>query len=688
MDKRFAMPFRPRILIIASGLILAHLLYSVHAPGTSVCTGGVLAGVILLDLIAAKVLMFSIFPAIARNRRFLRGVNTLARIIHVACVCLILVSAWRLLALWMGHIEDTIAYPLPLNSMEGRETVKAWLLAHGNNIYSSLKGPPFLVTIYPPLYHVAVAVVAPFLGWTLKAGRCISLGCFLGLAALTGLITRRSTGTWLAALAVTCMFLFTPVAKEWSLQARPDMLAWFLALAGMWCFSEACSSPPSYRRVELLAVAAGVLLCMAVFTKQQALPYFLGCLAWGAGKRSWRQSAMTAAAFVLLGLALFGVLQMVSGGGFMRDCIIYPAAMGGNTDINTLGSLMQRLGAIWDQLQVWILLLLAYFLWATWQRRWDLSMVLVLVNAVFMVKLLASWGADLNYVIGTLVAAALCVGTLFGALVRFTPLGPPLALIVLLAWLPAPATPAPTETADLSWVRAISGSVLVTTEGGQAFLGIADGQRTTFFDGIETQLYEETGMWTTEGSRLVEDIREKRFDHLVLYGDFSPRAFRDAVALYYDLEASHGNYKVFRPGMAAMTAELDSTGAWRVKGAWRVAEADVTSLHRETEGLAPVDRSRPGYARFKLVALAPLKKAEARFAVRLDPKAAGAAASWTLRDFRGRVLAYGAASRSGHSDVVVETAKAGTDLELLVELEGNAWIEAVNGDVAVLRGFD
>ncbi|WP_243362883.1 ArnT family glycosyltransferase [Fundidesulfovibrio terrae] len=672
-------------LTITATLLLGHFFYGARLLGVPRGGDAVLAGVFLLNLMFFKVFCFRQFPLFGRSRRFLRGMNALVCLFYGMCAVLVLESAWHLLVPWFRHIANVATYPLSLNAVEGRETVKAWLLAHGSNIYSSLGDHPFLVTIYPPVYHIMVAAAAPFLGWTLETGRIISLGCFLILIGMACLITLRFTSSWLAALSVSCMLLFIPMLQEWSMHARPDMLAWCLALAGVWCFVEACAREQSSQAGVRLAVTAGIVFCLAMFTKQQALPYFLGTLVWGAGRRAWRPTVAAALAALVLGLVLFGCVQAASGGCFLRNCFVYPSVMSGNPDLNTFEFLLQRLGHIWDQLRALIVVLFVYFAWAAWRRRWDLPMVLTVVNAVFMAKLLATWGADINYAIGTLITAVMCVGTLVGHVVRLRPQGPAVALTLLLAWLPASASPEPPPPADVSWVSGLSGTVLVTTEGGQLFLGEAENWKITFFDGIETQLYEEAGMWQAECSSLAEDIRARRFDHLVLYGGFSPKAFQDAVALYYDLDARHGNYTVFRPGAAARVAEMGPSGTYRTQGDWQVVEADVSSLHPETEGLAPADRSRPGYARLRLTAQEPMSWAQARFTVRLDPKDAKAAARWALKDARGRELASGAASREGRADVVVEAGDAGRELKLVVELEGNAWIEPVHGAVAVLR---
>jgi hypothetical protein len=646
----------------------------------------VLWAVVLLNAVALKAGLFALRGGSRGARPLLRLANGLLTVLALACLVLVFHRLFELGRGFLAGVPQVLANPVPANAMEGRETVKAWLLAQGANIYPSMESHPFIVTIYPPLYHAAIAMAAGLEGWTLAAGRLVSLASFLGMGALMGWSALRLTGSWLAGLCVAAMLLFDPVLAGWSLHARPDMLAWLLALGGVVTFQAALGNSGDRARSRLSAVA-GALFCLALFTKQQTLPFALGAAVWavGKGKDGWRAGAVMAACAAGLGLVLAGGLELASSGGFLRDTVLYPRLMGALPSVTTTENLLVRLGQVWEGYRPLWMLLAAYLTWCAWRRRWDLPLVLAVVNAAFMGKLLASWGADINYAFGLVLSALMAAGLMLGALIRTRPYGRALGFVFLLAWLPRDAAHPVIAPADVSFLQGLQGEILANTEGGHLFLGRPG---TTFFDGIETQLYEDSGLWRSDGSALVEDVRSRRFTHLVLYGDFSPQAFRDAVALYYEPEARHGQYAVFGPGRAALTAELGPSGAWRAHGAWRVEQADISSLHRETEGLAPTDRSRPGYARLKLSSREPMSRVEARFTVRLDPKDPKAAARWTLTGAQGRELAFGAA-RESRTDVLVEAREAGDagrEVELTVELDGNAWLEPVHGAVAVVRG--
>jgi len=350
-----------------------------------------------------------------------------------------------------------------------------------------------------------------------------------------------------------------------------------------------------------------------------------------------------------------------------------------------MDNLITRLLQVWDRYSVVWMLFAAYLGWASWNRRWDLPAVLTVVNAAFMIKLLASWGADVNYAFGAVLAALLAVGLLLGAVARSRPYGMVAVFAILFLWLPRPSGHAEQKAADLSGLMGLSGSMLVNAEGGHLFLNEAPGRTVTFFDGIETQLYEQTGLWRADESALVQDIRGRRFDRLVFYGNFLPPGVADSATIFYETVGNQNHYAVFKPAPAGLIAALAPSGHSHVSGQGRAAQSGLSSLNAETEGLAPLDRKRPGVLRFRLEGDRPLGAVQAMLSLRVDPKDPASSARYKLQDADGRILAEAAASREGHSDVELKADVPGNAVELLVELGGNAWLETKNGMLAVLR---
>lgn len=646
--------------------------------------GPLLAAMLMLNVSAVKALRFRTAHGRAERVARVRRWNRLILFIYCVCFWIACKWAWDLIVPYWDHMRAVLADPFPLNAMEGRETVKAWLMAQGRNIYPAMDGHPFLVTIYPPGYHAAIAALSVFLGWDIASARIVSVIAFAGLCLVMWLAVAASTRSVLAACALFLITLFDPVLSEWSLHARPDMLAWALAMAGAGLF---WGSVAAARKRTALALASGVAFCLALYVKQQTLPWLIGCLAWAAFKGgAGRRSAVTAALCCLgLGAALAGGMELLSGGNFLRDVALYPKLMGALPGVSSTENLLVRLGQVWDAYKPLWLLFAAYLGFAAWKRRWDLPLVLAAVNATFMVKLLASWGADINYAFGTVLAALLCVGLLAGAAARSRPYGAALAFALLFAWLPWPSGRTAPPSHDISALEQLSGRILVNTEGGQLFTGTRPGRDVTFFDGIETQLYEQTGLWSSGGSALVRDIRARKFDRLVFFGGFMPQAVADAASVFYAPAGKVGHYSVLAPARDSLTAALLPHGEAVVAGG-RAVLADISTLAAETEGLTPASRDRPGFLRLAVESPEELRWVEAELTLRIDPKDTAAGAFVRMEDGQGGVLAEAAAPRDGRSEVRLRAAGAGKTAALVVELRGRAWVETSRGALAILRG--
>lgn len=654
------------------------------SPDLHGLNGPFLLAALLVNLALIKVVLVRFRPKSLAGKQALEILWKAGGAVKWVCLAVLLRMAWNLGEPYFQHAAQALADPLPMNAMEGRETVKAWLLAHGRNIYPSMQSHPFLVTIYPPAYHAAIAATSVLAGWGIAAGRLVSLGSFLALSLVLGWWTFRATRSRLTAAAIVLITVFDPVLAEWSLHARPDMLAWMLALTGAWAFWAVFRGE---RASDRLALAAGVLLCLACFTKQQALPYLLGCAVWGLGKgrAGLRPVIVMGVSAAALGALLTGALEFASGGNFLRDVALYPKLMGALPGVSTMDNLITRLLQVWSSYASLWALFAAYLGWAVWNRRWDLPALLTVVNAGFMVKLLASWGADVNYAFGTVLPALLAVGLLLGAVARSRPYGLAVVFALLFLWLPRPSGHAEQRAPDLSGLTGLSGSILVNTEGGHLFLNETPGRTVTFFDGIETQLYEQAGLWDAGVSELVRDIRDRRFDRLVFFGSFLPPEVTESATIFYDTTGHQNHYTVFKPASSGVIAALAPSGSSHVSGQGRAAQSGLSTLHAETEGLAPLDRKRPGVLRFRLEGDRPLKSVHATLSLRVDPKGSGNSARCALVDAGGRTLADSTAPREGRSDVELKADVPGDAVELVVELSGNAWVETKNGMLAVLR---
>ncbi|WP_173085919.1 hypothetical protein [Fundidesulfovibrio magnetotacticus] len=581
--------------------------------------------------------------------------------------------------MWAG-LRDALANPMPLNAMEGRETVKAWLLAQGANIYPSMEGHPFLVTIYPPVYHAATAASALLTEWGIGAARLASFAAHLALAAMAGAFLLCWTRSRTAALGVALLALAEPVLAAWGIHARPDMLAWSLALGGAWAFLLASRGG---RRAARLAVCSGLLFCLALYTKQQTLPWLLGCLAWGAlaGPAGRRAVPWAAGTVLVSGGALLCGLSLAFGEGFLRDVFLYPLRMSAAAGVSSGENLLVRAMQVWEAFRpLWILGTLGAAA-SMLARRWELPAALLVMNVLFLPSLLASWGADVNYAFGALTASLLAAGGLLARLERLRPSGRALALGALLLAVPSPGGIRDRTDEGSRRLAALDGPVLANTEGGHLFLGRRPGKEVVFFDAIETSLYEQAGFWRADSSALVRDIAARRFRHVALFGDFAARAVADALAVFYKASAQAGFYRVLVPDPAARVLRVGPGGGVTPEDQGAGLSVLLEDLAQETEGLAPAREGVPGFLRVTFDAIEARPGMEARARVRL----AGGRAGCVLRDSHGAVLAARQAGGEGSRDLVLTARPGEGPVTLEVSVEGRAWLETQYGALAVLR---
>jgi hypothetical protein len=148
----------------------------------------------------------------------------------------------------------------------------------------------------------------------LQVGRAISLVAALVGALVVGLMAQRFSGRRLPGLMAAALFLANPFVMHWARMARVDLLALALSLLALWLVYT------RWQSVAWLSVA-GLCLLASIYTRQTyALAAPLASAVW-----LWHHSRRRAMAFAasLAGacLALFVLLNDITGGGFYLNIV-------------------------------------------------------------------------------------------------------------------------------------------------------------------------------------------------------------------------------------------------------------------------------------------------------------------------------------------------------------------------------
>ncbi len=518
-------------------------------------------------------LALSFTGAFAGRRALLSGLG------GFLCAWLLLGIAPDVVAELRGA-RDALVHGLVPSLIDGRETVKIWLLSQGRGIYPDMRDYPYLVTLYTPIYHSLAALAARTVvpGDVAGGGHLASYAGWVGLLCVMAWITRRETRSLFLAALVPLSFAAGPYMAGYIRQIRPDLLAWCLAFAATGLFAAKARD----RATRDWPVAAAVCMAAALFTKQQTAAVccalVTACLVGQAGVGlCLRFAALTGAMGLAAGAALYGLTD----GAFLLHCVIYPARLAADASITNLDNAWPRLAAFarayWGLLALFLLALAD----DVRRRRLHLLDWLALVHAPFLVKLVATWGADTNYFLGFCIILTLRAGALLGAFRAAGERGRAAALA--LALLLSPLTPVPRDAAgeggaaaaaarDEALRRAVGGAEALVNAEGAAPLLVGGGGKLFFFDATESQFFERVGLWSFGGSRLARDIAARRFPVVVLRPTFQDPQVLRAIENTYALAETLPDYSVYRPKQGDIVVLADPL-APAAAGPVRLAES-------------------------------------------------------------------------------------------------------------------
>ena len=144
------------------------------------------------------------------------------------------------------------------------------LLQAGHPVYSpaTYDRPPFVITIYPPLYHALIAALPQSASNPFLTGRIVAACSMLGLTGLFFLIGDPPRTRWWPSLAAGLFFGVRPIVSNTAF-LRHDPLALFFAAAATLVISKKLSM----RTV----VFAALLASAAALTKQSFLTCGFAC---------------------------------------------------------------------------------------------------------------------------------------------------------------------------------------------------------------------------------------------------------------------------------------------------------------------------------------------------------------------------------------------------------------------------
>lgn len=171
-------------------------------------------------------------------------------------------------------------YPGYLDHGEGVNTLIAWRLLNGEQVYPSFDQPTRITNVYGPLTYLLSAAVMGVTGSTLATGKIVSL-IALALTPVVVFLGQRSRGIASASAAVVLMTGFILLNTPINILVRPDSILVFLVALGVWIGrgGDPSSARDSFWRAAAIAGLAGAAVNLKVYGALFFVPIGLSFLA-------------------------------------------------------------------------------------------------------------------------------------------------------------------------------------------------------------------------------------------------------------------------------------------------------------------------------------------------------------------------------------------------------------------------
>jgi len=335
--------------------------------------------------------------------------SSASRAVHV----IVLVLAALIALFFLGRLANVtyrqllcpydLLYESP--ALSTMHVIRAGMNPYAPSTYAQ---PPFVITLYTPLYHYLVAALPQWPGNPWLVGRLVTLIATALAAALLVVIGYRRV-PWLVSLALLAIYLaFWPVSPN-AVFLKNDSLALLLGGAAVVLLYRGAG-----RRWAM--ILAGVLCVMAVAAKQSYIASTLACLVYLllSNRRMLGWFAISA---TVAGLAFLLIITLVWGNGFW---------------FSTIGALRHPISFSWGSDQFirlfqqplsWAALSLPLVLLWRMARSQPASRLiespfLIYLGCALLIVLLTIWntGSGSNYFMEPLLAAFMWIVYALGSL--------------------------------------------------------------------------------------------------------------------------------------------------------------------------------------------------------------------------------------------------------------------------------
>lgn len=441
-----------------------------------------------------------------------------------------------------------IRYPQPLDYGEGPILNQVRYILQGRNFYKDINSPPYIVGNYPPVFHLFSILLVPIFGISFATGRTIAFLAVIVTACIIYKIVLYFTGNKLASFLSALFYLAIDYIYVWGIYMRIDTLSILFNILGVYWVIR---YEDDYRRLRWCVL----FFLLALYTRQSMIAGTAGAYLYLLTKD--RKTAGKLIGYTALyGALVFIFFTLITKGQFYLHIVKY------NNNIFTLRQLWFFMSKeLFTYTVFTIASLVTSIIWLWDKKKRIISLYFI---SAFLVQLtVGKVGSMLNYLIEPVCIMGIIAGILVGEALKkrnqIALVGVSLLILLQLAnYYYGPNTlswgwkPSPPPIALDNYVEETDGLILAEN------LGILPAHnRDIYFDPfIFTQLYYQ-GMW--DQSKIVEEIREKKFDLIMLefslyYDHWSDsdrwtKEMKQAMYENYYLMDTQGYIRVYKPIM-------------------------------------------------------------------------------------------------------------------------------------------
>ncbi len=473
--------------------------------------------------------------------------SAVASVISYVCLVIMLLQ----LALFILRAQQLITFPYDLTSGEGLVLRDAIQIRQGGPLYTDPNQYPYIVSVYPPIFPMIVALVSQITGIGLQASRMVSVISTLLICVGIGLIIYLETRCSLSAIVSGLFYLSSVFVYQWSAFGRVDTLAVLWSVVAVLIV---------FYRLNLPSVILAAVVCaVGIFTKQTAIAAPLA-IAIYILLTDRRLGLLFLLSLGLIGSALFAALTWLTHGQFYLQTIQY------NVQSYSVPALLSFVRAFVLLHPGFLLVAATYVSSKLWRREMISLPMLYFLTAGAMTWTAGRAGSSINYFLEFIAAAIILLGLYWGELgsrVSIVGILVPLLLVGQVLWsVEFPYTPlaryyqpdsaftyVPTESQRQGcqrldeYIRSASGMILAEEAG-----AVIANNREAVGSAWVFNVLRGRGLIDQGYVKLKEAIEEKQFSLVLLHWQSYPLdLLLDVVAHYHKVDTLNCvfNWEVF-----------------------------------------------------------------------------------------------------------------------------------------------